>query len=73
MEFLDGKEQTEQPDREAIDRREQIRRLETQLADLTARLPRHSVPAAMLLALEEMEEKLALLRASADLPRGTDW
>jgi hypothetical protein len=34
--------------------------LERRLANLRARLPRHSVPAAMLIELEELEEELAL-------------
>ena len=32
--------------------------LEKDIADLRARLPHHSVPAAMLLELEELEEEL---------------
>ncbi len=32
--------------------------LEQRIADLRARLPRHSVPAAMLLELEELEAEL---------------
>ena len=40
----------------------QIVKLEQQIADLKARLPKHSVPPAMLIALEEMEEELARLR-----------
>jgi hypothetical protein len=35
-----------------------IAELEQRIADLRARLPRHSVPAAMLLELEAMEEEL---------------
>ena len=33
--------------------------LEQCVADLRSRLPRHSVPAAMLLELEELEDELA--------------
>jgi cell division septum initiation protein DivIVA len=40
----------------------QIVKLEQQVADLKARLPKHSVPPAMLIALEEMEEELARLK-----------
>jgi HAMP domain-containing protein len=36
--------------------------LERQIADLEARLPAHSVPASMLIELEELEEELAALR-----------
>lgn len=45
-----------------MDEREQIEQLESQLAELKARLPRHSVPAAMLLELEDLEEELESLR-----------
>ncbi|MBN1811215.1 MAG: histidine kinase [Anaerolineae bacterium] len=40
----------------------QIVKLEQQVADLRARLPKHSVPPAMMIALEELEEELARLR-----------
>ena len=36
--------------------------LEKRIADLRSRLPRHSVPAAMLLELEELEEELEARR-----------
>lgn len=39
-----------------------IAELEQRLADLRARLPRHSAPAAMLLELEELEEELEARR-----------
>lgn len=42
-----------------------IQELETRLADLEARLPAHSVPAAMWEQLEELEEELARLRRAA--------
>ena len=45
---------------------EQIAQLEAEIAELTARLPRHSVPPAMLLHLEELEDNLALLRSRLD-------
>jgi hypothetical protein len=41
---------------------ERIRELEQRLADLEARLPRHSVPVAMMVEIEELEEELAALR-----------
>jgi hypothetical protein len=40
--------------------------LESRIADLRARLPRHSVPAAMLLELEELEEQLARMKGTHD-------
>lgn len=36
----------------------QIAELEHRIADLKARLPKHSVPPAMLIELEELEEEL---------------
>jgi len=46
---------------------EEIARLRQEIADLRARLPRHSVPPAMLLHLEELEEKLEALVNGARL------
>jgi hypothetical protein len=43
---------------QAMDVSARIAQLERQIADLEARLPRHSVPASMLLELEELEAKL---------------
>jgi len=40
-----------------------IAELEKQIADLKARLPKHSVPPAMIIELEELEEELGLARA----------
>lgn len=45
---------------------QRIRELERRLEDLRARLPKHSVPAAMILELEAMEEELAALRAQSE-------
>ncbi len=42
---------------------DRIQELERQIADLRARLPRHSLPAAMLIELEEKEEELEQLLA----------
>ncbi len=39
-----------------------IKELEEQIADLKARLPRHSIPASMLIELEDMEEELEQLK-----------
>jgi BMFP domain-containing protein YqiC len=43
--------------------RERIAQLEKEIAELEARLPAHSVPAAMMIELEELEEELEALRA----------
>lgn len=48
---------------------ERIAELEEQIADLKARLPRHSVPASMLIELEDMEEELERLKAESTGPR----
>ncbi len=40
-----------------------IEELERRIADLKARLPKHSVPPAMIMELEELEEELARARA----------
>jgi hypothetical protein len=42
---------------------ERIDELERQIADLEARLPEHSVPPAMLIELEELEEALERARS----------
>jgi hypothetical protein len=39
--------------------KQQIAKLEKRIADLKARIPKHSVPPAMLIELEELEEALA--------------
>jgi hypothetical protein len=41
---------------------ERIRELQERIVDLEARLPRHSVPPAMMIELEELEEELARLK-----------
>ena len=41
---------------------DRIRELERRIADARARLPRHSVPPAMILELEELEDELTRLR-----------
>jgi HAMP domain-containing protein len=41
---------------------QRLRALEQQLADLRARLPKHSVPAAMILELESLEDEIERLR-----------
>ena len=42
---------------------ERIAQLEKQIAELEARLPKHSVPAAMIIELEDLEDELESLRA----------
>ena len=48
------------------DQQQRIAELENELENLTARLPRHSTPPAMLIRLEEVEEELAVLRAQQE-------
>lgn len=43
--------------------------LERRIADLRARLPRHSVPTALLLELEELEEELERRMGERELGR----
>jgi tetrahydromethanopterin S-methyltransferase subunit G len=40
-----------------------IEELEARIADLKARLPKHSVPASMLIELDDLEEELEQARA----------
>jgi hypothetical protein len=47
------------------DKRRTIEELERRIADLEARLPRHSVPPTMLIRLEELEEVLERARSEA--------
>jgi hypothetical protein len=46
--------------------KERVIELEAQIAALEARLPKHSVPPAMIIELEELEEELLRLKAQAD-------
>ena len=43
-------------------RETRIQKLEREIADLKARWPQHSVPPAMLMRLEELEEELERLK-----------
>ncbi len=43
---------------QALPHDERVKELERRIADLKARWPAHSVPAAMLLQLDELEEEL---------------
>jgi cell division septum initiation protein DivIVA len=52
-----------------MDHRERIEQLETQIAELKERLPKHSIPAAMISQLEDLEDELESLQArEADDP-----
>jgi hypothetical protein len=42
-----------------------VAELERRIADLEARLPKHSIPPAMLIELEELEEELEQARREA--------
>jgi len=43
----------------------EIAELEQKIADLKARLPKHSIPATMLIELEDLEEALEQARAAS--------
>jgi hypothetical protein len=53
-----------------VDNLELMAQLEEEIANLKARLPKHSVPAAMIIELEDLEEELETLKARAN--RDTD-
>jgi hypothetical protein len=42
---------------------ERITQLKEEIAELNARLPKHSVPAAMIIELEDLEDELEALKA----------
>jgi uncharacterized small protein (DUF1192 family) len=46
-----------------VDKRQRIAQLEREIAELQARLPKHSVPPAMLIELEDLEDELETLKA----------
>ena len=46
-----------------MDERERILQLENEIAELKARLPKHSVPTTMIIELEDLEDELAELKA----------
>lgn len=48
---------------------ERIAQLEEELAALKARLPKHSIPPAMILEMEDLEDELDTLRAKAERER----
>lgn len=41
-----------------------MRELQQRIAELRARLPKHSAPASMMIALDELEEALRTLKAT---------
>jgi len=47
-----------------------IAELEAEIAELKARMPKHSVPPAMIIELEDLEDELATLKAQVE--RGSD-
>jgi lipase chaperone LimK len=47
---------------------QRIAELKRRLADLEARLPAHSVPAAMILEMEEIEDELVRLQDELERP-----
>jgi HAMP domain-containing protein len=53
-----------------MDEERRIAELEDQIEQLKARLPAHSVPAAMIIELEDLEDELEALRAR--MKRGAD-
>ena len=42
---------------------ERIAQLEEEIREMKARLPKHSVPPAMIIELEDLEEELEMLKA----------
>lgn len=45
------------------DTEKRIKELEARIADINARLPKHSVPTSMLIELDDLEEELEQARA----------
>jgi hypothetical protein len=48
------------------DTEDRLVELEREHADLQSRLPKHSVPMAMMLRLEDLEEEIARLRSESE-------
>jgi uncharacterized small protein (DUF1192 family) len=46
-----------------VNDKERIAQLEKEIAGLMARLPKHSVPTAMIIELEDMEDEVERLKA----------
>lgn len=49
---------------------ERIAQLEREIEEITARMPKHSVPPSLIIELEDLEDELEELRARES--RGTD-
>ncbi len=49
---------------------ERIAQLEREIEEITARMPKHSVPPSLIIELEDLEDELEELRAQQS--RGTD-
>ena len=45
---------------------ERIAELEAEIAELQARMPKHSVPPAMIIELEDLEDELEILKARVE-------
>ena len=43
--------------------KKRLKQLEEELAALKARLPRHSIPPAMIIELEDLEDEIEMLRS----------
>ena len=52
------------------DKRRSIEQLEERIADLKARMPKHSIPPSMLIELDELEEALGQARSNAEEGKG---
>jgi hypothetical protein len=46
--------------------KERIQELEDEIAAVEARLPKHSVPPAMIIELEDLEDELEMLKARVE-------
>jgi hypothetical protein len=45
---------------------ERIQELETEISEVKARLPKHSVPPALIIELEDLEDELEMLKARVE-------
>lgn len=54
------------------ERAARIKALEQRIAELRARLPKHSVPASMMIELDELEDALQKLRRQEDRAQGEE-
>ena len=50
--------------------KERVEQLEKEIEELKARLPKHSVPAAMIMELEDLEDELETLKARTSRDAG---